>query len=125
MLRCSLTEEGNRLPLALLDVGGHRSQLPEALHQELPPKPTAPPLASGMALWRCPLRAIAPSRRTKFEHFLMAQMPIDVFRAKGILWFDGEEQRHVFQLSGKRCSISPEPWTTPHPKINLFSLVAS
>jgi G3E family GTPase len=45
--------------------------------------------------------------------FLMAQMPVDVFRAKGILWFEGEEQRHIFQLSGKRCSINPEPWTTP------------
>jgi hypothetical protein len=60
-----------------------------------------------------PFRSDRPFQVAKFEHFLMAQMPIDVFRAKGILWFGGDEQRHIFQLSGKRCSIIPEPWTTP------------
>lgn len=60
-----------------------------------------------------PFKSDRPFQADKFEHFLMAQMPINVFRAKGILWFDGEDARHVFQLSGKRCSINPEPWTAP------------
>lgn len=59
-----------------------------------------------------PFKSDRPFNLTKFEHFLMAQMPVDMFRAKGILWFEGEEQRYIFQLSGKRCSITPEPWTT-------------
>ncbi len=44
----------------------------------------------------------------------MTQMPVDIFRAKGILfWFEGEQQRHILQLSGKRCSINLNSMTTP------------
>ena len=112
-LRCSLTAEGDLLPLsALLDVGlaEPRVQLPEeAEFQALTQK--APHLAQD-GFVSVPFKSNRPFQVDKFELFLMAQMPIDVFRAKGILWFEGEEQRHIFQLSGKRCSITPEPWTT-------------
>jgi G3E family GTPase len=114
LLRCSLTAEGNRLPLsALLDVGLAEPpvQLPEAAEfQQLPGK--SPHLARD-GFVSVPFKSNRPFQVDKFELFLMAQMPIDVFRAKGILWFEGEDQRHIFQLSGKRCSIIPEPWTTP------------
>jgi G3E family GTPase len=47
----------------------------------------------------------------KFEKFLTEQMPNEVFRAKGILWFNGSELRHVFQLSGSRYEMKSDRWT--------------
>jgi G3E family GTPase len=46
----------------------------------------------------------------KFQHFLDNQLPLNVFRAKGILWFDESPKRHVFHLCGKRFSIEDEEW---------------
>ncbi len=46
----------------------------------------------------------------KFQHFLDEQLPLNVFRAKGILWFDESEKRHVFHLSGKRFSLDEDDW---------------
>jgi G3E family GTPase len=46
----------------------------------------------------------------KFQHFLDEQMPSNVFRAKGILWFEESPKRHVFHLSGKRFSLDDEDW---------------
>ncbi|MEM7063128.1 MAG: GTP-binding protein [Cyanobacteria bacterium P01_B01_bin.77] len=51
----------------------------------------------------------------KFQHFLDNKLPDNVFRAKGILWFDESEKRHVFHLSGKRFSLEDEEWNgRPH-----------
>ncbi|AFY68336.1 cobalamin synthesis protein P47K [Thalassoporum mexicanum PCC 7367] len=41
----------------------------------------------------------------KFQNFLDKQLPVDVFRAKGVLWFSGMDNRYVFQLSGKRYEL--------------------
>jgi G3E family GTPase len=41
----------------------------------------------------------------KFQNFLDKQLPIDVFRAKGILHFANMDNRYVFQLSGKRYEL--------------------
>ena len=49
----------------------------------------------------------------KFQYFLDNQLPASVFRAKGILWFDESEKRHVFHLSGKRFTLDDTEWTTP------------
>ena len=46
----------------------------------------------------------------KFQDFLDNKMPETVFRAKGILWFQESERRHIFHLSGKRFSIDDEDW---------------
>ncbi len=46
----------------------------------------------------------------KFQYFLDNQLPGNVFRAKGILWFDESPKRHVFHLCGKRFSIDDEEW---------------
>ncbi len=51
-----------------------------------------------------------PFNVRKFQHFLDEQMPLNVFRAKGILWFDESPKRHVFHLSGKRFSLDDEEW---------------
>lgn len=46
----------------------------------------------------------------KFQYFLDNQLPENVFRAKGILWFDESPQRHIFHLSGKRFTLEDEEW---------------
>ncbi|BAZ14429.1 hypothetical protein NIES4071_62730 [Calothrix sp. NIES-4071] len=48
----------------------------------------------------------------KFEHFLLEEMPNNVFRAKGILWFDDSPLRHIFQLSGPRYHLDASEWNT-------------
>ena len=51
-----------------------------------------------------------PLNIRKFQYFLDNQLPENVFRAKGILWFDESPKRHIFHLSGKRFSIEDEEW---------------
>ncbi|WP_427159432.1 CobW family GTP-binding protein [Aliinostoc sp. HNIBRCY26] len=46
----------------------------------------------------------------KFENFLAEEMPQNVFRAKGILWFSDSELRHIFQLSGQRYNLHADEW---------------
>lgn len=46
----------------------------------------------------------------KFQYFLDNQLPENVFRAKGILWFDESPKRHIFHLSGKRFSLDDDQW---------------
>ncbi len=48
----------------------------------------------------------------KFETFLNEEMPENVFRAKGILWFSDSELRHIFQLSGPRYQLNADEWST-------------
>ena len=55
----------------------------------------------------------------KFQHFLDNQLPDNVFRAKGILWFDESPKRHVFHLSGKRFSLEDEDWGNRPQKTQL------
>ncbi|MEL7505593.1 MAG: GTP-binding protein, partial [Cyanobacteria bacterium J06554_6] len=43
-----------------------------------------------------------PFALKKFQQFLDYQLPNNVFRAKGIIWFAESEKRHLFQLSGSR-----------------------
>lgn len=57
----------------------------------------------------------------KLQHFLDNQLPASVFRAKGILWFDESEKRHIFHLSGKRFSIDDSEWQGP--KSNQLVLI--
>ena len=40
----------------------------------------------------------------RFQFFL-DNLSLNIYRAKGILWFQGSQLRHVFQLSGKRCDL--------------------
>ena len=46
----------------------------------------------------------------KFQYFLDNQLPENVFRAKGILWFNESPSRHIFHLSGKRFTIEDDEW---------------
>ncbi|MFM8004335.1 MAG: GTP-binding protein [Dolichospermum sp.] len=36
----------------------------------------------------------------RFQYFLDNQLPTNVFRAKGIMWFRESPQRHIFHLCG-------------------------
>ena len=54
-----------------------------------------------------------PFALRKFQNFLDNQMPQGVFRAKGILWFNESERRHIFHLAGKRFSIDDSDWNGP------------
>ncbi|MEO0458860.1 MAG: GTP-binding protein [Cyanobacteria bacterium P01_A01_bin.114] len=55
----------------------------------------------------------------KFQHFLDNQLPANIFRAKGILWFDESPKRHIFHLSGKRFSLEDEEWNDRPKKTQL------
>ena len=57
--------------------------------------------------------ADGPFGLRKFQNFLDNLLPAGVFRAKGILWFNESERRHVFHLAGKRFSIDDSDWTGP------------
>jgi G3E family GTPase len=46
----------------------------------------------------------------KFQYFLDNQLPENVFRAKGVLWFDESPKRHIFHLAGKRFTIEDDEW---------------
>jgi len=59
-----------------------------------------------------------PFSLRKFQNFLDNQLPAAVFRAKGILWFNESERRHVFHLAGKRFSLDDTDWSGP-PKNQL------
>ena len=51
-----------------------------------------------------------PFSLRRFQDFLDNQLPTNVFRAKGILWFNESERRHIFHLAGKRFSIDDTDW---------------
>jgi G3E family GTPase len=55
----------------------------------------------------------------QFQNFLDNQLPSNVFRAKGILWFKESPHRHIFHLSGKRFSIEDDDWGTKEQKSQL------
>ena len=48
----------------------------------------------------------------RFEHFLREQLPENIYRAKGLMWLQGQPDRFIFQLSGKRYSLDKDEWPT-------------
>ncbi|MFM7314013.1 MAG: CobW family GTP-binding protein [Cyanobium sp.] len=66
-------------------------------------------------------RSDGPLSLRKFQNFLDNQMPEGVFRAKGILWFNESERRHIFHLAGKRFSIDDSDW--PGERSNQLVLI--
>ena len=46
----------------------------------------------------------------KFQHFLDNQLSENIFRAKGIMWFDESPKRHIFHLCGKRFTMDDDEW---------------
>jgi G3E family GTPase len=50
-----------------------------------------------------------PLQIAKFQEFIKS-LADNIFRSKGILWFQESDQRHVFQLCGKRYDINSDNW---------------
>ncbi|MEC4812632.1 MAG: GTP-binding protein [Scytonema sp. PMC 1069.18] len=46
----------------------------------------------------------------KFQYFLDNQLPENIFRAKGIMWFEESPKRHIFHLCGKRFTLDDDEW---------------
>ena len=65
--------------------------------------------------------ADTPFSLHKFQGFLDNQLPAGVFRARGILWFNESERRHLFHLAGKRFSINDSDW--PRERKNQLVLI--
>jgi G3E family GTPase len=59
----------------------------------------------------------------KFQYFLDNQLPTNVFRAKGIMWFEESPQRHIFHLCGKRFTIDDDQWKNENKKQNQLVLI--
>ncbi len=95
------------LPL-ILDVGLTRNSLPEAEHGEHHHHHLE---ADGFV--SLSFESDRPFDVYKFQKFLNEGLPLEVFRAKGIVWFAGSRLRHIFQLCGQRNDIKSEPWSTP------------
>ncbi len=119
LVRCSLEnslETDVKLPLsAILDIGLANTETYPLVEQEM----SDHVVSDGEAFLQenrfvsMPFRSDRPFDLAKFEHFLMQQLPSTIFRAKGILWFEGQPKRYIFQLSGKRCSLAPDSQQRP------------
>ena len=46
----------------------------------------------------------------KFQSFLDQDLPVGVFRGKGILWVAESDARYIFHLVGKRFSLDESQW---------------
>lgn len=107
ILSCSL-QHSSDLPLsAILDVGLADAQTYLLSERELSDHLVSDRFVS------IPFRSDRPFDLAKFEHFLTQQLPDSIFRAKGILWFEGQAQRYILQLSGKRCNLSLDAQQRP------------
>jgi len=66
-------------------------------------------------------RSERPFSVVKFQNNFLDELPENIFRAKGILWFQESESKHIFQLSGKRYDMQVEKWlTTPTNQLVLI-----
>ncbi len=62
-----------------------------------------------------------PFSLVKFQEDFLDELPDNIFRAKGILWFKESELKHIFQLSGKRFDMQVDEWsTTPENQLVLI-----
>ncbi len=57
----------------------------------------------------------------KFQSFLDRDLPVGVFRGKGILWVAESDARYVFHLVGKRFSLDESTWDGP--RRNMLVLI--
>ena len=58
-----------------------------------------------------------------FKAFV-ADMPVNVYRGKGILYIVDEDYRHIFQLVGQRCVVSKgRPWMPDEKRLTQLVLI--
>ena len=117
ILSCSL-EGAADLPLsAILDVGltdteTHTLSEQNFAEQDLSERELSNHLVADRFV-SVPFRSDRPFNVTQFEYFLTHQLSENIFRAKGILWFENQPQRYIFQLAGKRYSLTPDTQARP------------
>ncbi len=105
IIRC----ERGKVPLpVILGLGGSEVELLDP--QDLSTGSPSPALASANHLNQDGFVSFSftsqyPLDVQRFQLFLTDYLPETVYRAKGILWFAGQEPHYVFQLSGKRFSL--------------------
>ena len=54
----------------------------------------------------------SPLSLRRFQNFLDNQLPGNIFRAKGILWFKESNRKYIFHLAGKRFSLDDSDWNS-------------
>lgn len=64
-----------------------------------------------------------PFNIRKLQSFLDNKLSTNVFRAKGILWFQESPDRHIFHLSGKRFTIEDDEWKKGQTKENKLVFI--
>lgn len=64
-----------------------------------------------------------PFNIRKLQSFLDNKLSANVFRAKGILWFQESPDRHIFHLSGKRFTIEDDVWKDGQKKENKLVFI--
>jgi G3E family GTPase len=111
-----LHAEHSRVPLEL--ILGIDIPRPEYASEDLDPANVAPSHLKNDGFMSVSFQSQRPLSAKKFQQFLDYQLPEQVFRAKGILWFEESPRRHMFQLSGKRFTLDDSDWKTP-PKNQL------
>lgn len=66
--------------------------------------------------------AVPLSAETFMNDFLQ-RLPRGVYRAKGLLAFDGYEQRYIFQLSGRRYQFEEDDWPEGSAKVSQLVVI--
>ncbi|MEM6597879.1 MAG: GTP-binding protein [Cyanobacteria bacterium P01_D01_bin.36] len=61
-----------------------------------------------------------PFALKQFQQFLDNHLPENIFRAKGVLWFQESPARHFFQLTGKRFQLEDSEWSGPQSNQLVF-----
>jgi G3E family GTPase len=66
-------------------------------------------------------RADQPLDPVRFQEFVNHQLPVEIYRAKGIvnLGAKGHNRRYVFQLVGKRAELTWTEWGQEEPRTEL------
>ncbi len=110
-----LRSEYSKIPLYLiLDVNLSKLQpylIEDKNHQyELQKKPKNHLINDGFT--SISFQSKRPFSVVKFQENFLEELPKNIFRAKGILWFQESELKHIFQLSGKRYDMQVEEWST-------------
>ena len=111
---------GRGIPLRLLlDVPGRRRVSESAPHAHVdgeacacstePTSPSEHLTLDGFVsvAFECREQPLVLSR---FRRDFVSRLPPEVYRAKGLLWFDGYPLRFVFQLCGRRFQVEQDEW---------------
>ena len=105
-----LRSEYGKVPLSLiLDINLSKT----SSFMEVEVEPDQYPHLNNDGFMAVSFQSDRPLALKKFQQFLDHQLPDNLFRAKGILWFAESPRQHLFQLSGKRFTINDREWTTP------------